>query len=119
MLKPPLTKEFQKLLHLNDGSDSNRAQITASASNVAGYVQATGDSGSFISVAGAPTVPFKAALGIETNDMGLTVNGGSVSTDTSQNVPVSITKLNIGSDSTGAVLGKAHQVHKILPAKTH
>ena len=51
--------------------------------------------------------------------MGLTVNGGSVSTDTSQNVPVSITKLNIGSDSTGAVLGKAHQVHKILPAKTH
>ena len=101
-------KGIPKLLHLNDGSDSNRAQITASASNVAGYVQATGDSGSFISVAGAPTVPFKAALGIETNDMGLTVNGGSVSTDTSQNVPVSITKLNIGSDSTGASVGQVH-----------
>lgn len=101
-------KGIPKLLHLNDGSDSNRAQITASASNVAAYVQATGDSGSFISVTGAPTVPFKAALGIETNDMGLTVNGSSVSTDTSQNVPVSITKLNIGSAATGGSVGQAH-----------
>ena len=101
-------KGIPKLLHLNDGSDSNRAQITASASNVAAYVQATGDSGSFISVTGAPTVPFKVALGIETNDMGLTVNGSSVSTDTSQNVPVSITTLNIGSGATGGSVGQAH-----------
>ena len=97
-----------RLLHLNDGSDSNRAQISASASNVSGYVQATGDSGSFISVAGAPTAPFEVALGIETDNMGLTVGGSSVSTDTSQNMPVSITNLNIGSGAIGGSLGQAH-----------
>ena len=97
-----------KLVHLNDGSDSNRAQITAAESNVAGYVQATGDSGSFVSISGAPSIPFKAGLGLETNNIGLAVNSSAVSVDTSQNMPVSVSKLNIGSSSNNAVVGQAY-----------
>lgn len=92
--------------HLNSGSDANRAQISPIGANITGYVQSTGDSGSFLSVSGAAVAPFKAALGIDTNNMGLSAKGSPVSIDTSQNVPVSVIKLNIGSNAINSVVGQ-------------
>ena len=90
------------LFHLNDGSDTNRAQAKLLTTLTTFYVQSTGDAGTFGSVNGIPTSPFKVALALETNNHGFSVSGSSVGTMTSQNIPISIIKLNIGSTSNAA-----------------
>jgi len=96
----PLALATSSGVTINDNTTSNRIRVTTNSTTdqslitTSGTAQATLDGGTPVA-----NTAMKLATSYKTNDFALSLNGGTVATDTSGSIPV-VTQLQIGAETT-------------------
>ena len=99
----PVSGTNQFLMRANDNTYNNSNAILVSDGGVLRIATAAG--GVFDGLAGTASalanVTFKTAGAYKTNDLGISSNGGAVSTDATATIPLVMTRMDFGSDHAG------------------